>query len=148
MHFPKEVPSIVEKIEESGLFSRHEMLLKVKCCPQVSTFFASTLQRLKAILHNKKKIGERERRLVATWCMTHLSHTIFSAIVWKVCPCVGELRRFFWRKLKHVISKSYCGDNFVKRNFHFLEDLLIRVRSRSEIMKKSRSLGNPLGPNL
>lgn len=66
MHFPKEVPSIVEKIEESGLFSRHEMLLKVKCCPQVATFFASTSRRLKEILHNKKKIGERERMLVAT----------------------------------------------------------------------------------
>ena len=75
MHFPKEVPSIVEKIEESGLFSHHEMLLKVKCCPQVSTFFASTPP--KAILRNKKKIRvswgwldgdgqrERERNLVA-----------------------------------------------------------------------------------
>ena len=62
MHFPKEVPSIVEKIEESGLFSHHEMLLKVKCCPQVSTFFASTQRRLKAILHKKKRKLELEEK--------------------------------------------------------------------------------------
>ena len=140
MHFPKEVPSIVEKIEESGLFSRHEMLLKVKCCPQVSTIFASTPWTVKAILQNKKKVRvswgsleayqrERKRSLVARWHMTDPNYTIYSDIVWKVCVSgggrggsggsfVGEENYNIY--ICVAISKSYCVGKFVKSNFHTL----------------------------
>ena len=142
MHFPKEVPSIVEKIEESGLFSRHEMLLKVKCCPQVAKFFCVNIAKAQRNITQQKENWRKRKNVSCNLIYDPpKSYNLYSHCLKSVCEkCVGELRRFFWRKLKHVISKSYCGDNFVKRNFHFLEDLLIRVRSRSEIMKKSRSL--------
>ena len=148
MHFPKEVPSIVEKIEESGLFSRHEMLLKVKCCPQVSTIFASTPWTVKAILQNKKKVRvsggwleayqrERKRSLVARWYMTDPNYTIYSDIVWKVWVSGGgrggsggsfveeENYNIYVYMCSNMcicvaISKSYCGGKFVKSNFHTL----------------------------
>ena len=56
MHFPKEVPSIVEKIEESGLFSRHEMLLKVKCCPSLNIFCDNTVKAKSNIAQQKEKL--------------------------------------------------------------------------------------------
>lgn len=128
MHFPKEVPSIVEKIEESGLFSRHEMLLKVKCCPSLNIFCDNTVKAKSNIAQQKenwsflglfslsglKSIKTRETSYV------YMAHQF---IPYDMC---SNIKIILWRQ---ICQKQL---SFIRGFAHKLQQSVVGVRNYEE----------------